>query len=119
MLDNDMLRACRLVVDTGVHSMHWSRRQMVDFMTSNYIIGGKVEIEAAVDRYISWPGQACAYKTGQLAILGLRHEAEQTLGTKFDIRAFHDELLRHGAVPLYVLQREIRDWIKLTARKRA
>jgi uncharacterized protein (DUF885 family) len=109
-LDDEMLRAVRLVVDTGAHYKHWTREQMVQFMrdhTSNAEAG----IQSETDRYIAWPGQALAYKVGQLTILRLREKAKQELGDKFDIRAFHDEVLGAGALPLDVLEKRIDDWI--------
>ena len=109
-LDDEMLRAVRLVVDTGAHYKHWTREQMVQFMrdhTSNAEAG----IQSETDRYIAWPGQALAYKVGQLTILRLREKAKQELGDKFDIRAFHDEVLGAGPLPLDVLEKRIDDWI--------
>ena len=109
-LDDEMLRAVRLVVDTGAHYKHWTREQMVQFMrdhTSNAEAG----IQSETDRYIAWPGQALAYKVGQLTILRLREKAKQALGDKFDIRGFHDEVLGAGALPLDVLEKRIDDWI--------
>jgi uncharacterized protein (DUF885 family) len=110
-LTDEMLRAIRLVVDTGVHSMRWSRQQMVDYFHA-HSGNDEVEIQAETDRYIAWPGQALAYKIGQLTILRLREKAKAELGAKFDIRAFHDEVLDSGALPLDVLERRVNDWIK-------
>ena len=101
-LEGDIWRAIRLVVDTGVHSQHWTREQMVDYFHDHSIID-EPSIQAEVDRYIAWPSQALAYKIGQLKILELRDRAQKELGAKFDIRAFHDQVLDSGALPLDVL----------------
>jgi uncharacterized protein (DUF885 family) len=109
-LTYDMWRAVRLVLDTGLHSMGWSRQQAIDYFAAN---SSKPlhDITVEVDRYISWPGQALAYKMGQLKIRELREHARQELGTAFDVRAFHDEVLGAGAVPLDILDARIRAWI--------
>jgi uncharacterized protein (DUF885 family) len=109
-LTYEMWRAIRLVVDTGLHALGWSRQQAIDFFKEN---AGKTEhdITVEVDRYIVWPGQALAYKLGELKIKELRAHAERELGAKFDIRLFHDEVLRNGAVPLDVLETHIREWV--------
>ncbi len=109
-LDNDEWRAIRLVVDTGVHSMHWTRQQMVDYFHEHSSLD-ETNIQSEVDRYIGWPGQALAYKVGQLKILELRDRARQSLGTKFDLSAFHDEVIDSGALPLDVLEKRVDDWI--------
>ena len=109
-LEADIWRAIRLVVDTGVHSQHWSRQQMVDYFHAHSNID-ETSIQAEVDRYIAWPSQALAYKVGQLKILELRDRAKQALGDKFDLRAFHDQLLDSGALPLDVLSERIDAWI--------
>ncbi len=109
-LEGDIWRAIRLVVDTGVHSQHWSRQQMVDYFHDHSAIG-ETSVQAEVDRYIAWPSQALAYKIGQLKILELRAKAQKALGPKFDIRAFHDEVLDSGALPLDVLEQRVDDWI--------
>lgn len=109
-LTYDAWRACRLVVDTGIHSMGWTRQQAIDYMAANTGLSLR-NIENEVDRYIAWPGQALAYKTGQLAIRRLRTEAERELGTRFDVRGFHDVVLGSGAVPLTVLEENVRRWI--------
>jgi uncharacterized protein (DUF885 family) len=109
-LENEMWRAIRLVIDTGVHEKHWSRDQMVAYF-HRYTAMDEPNIQSEVDRYIAWPGQALAYKLGQLEILKLREEARQKLGDKFDIRSFHDEVLGHGALPLDVLDSEVNAWI--------
>jgi len=108
-LDNDMWRSVRLVVDTGVHSQHWTRQQMVDYFHAHTAMDD-TNINSEVDRYIAWPGQALAYKSGQLKILELRDYAKQKLGARFDLRAFHDELLGVGALPLDVLDARMRAW---------
>ena len=109
-LTYEMWRAVRLVVDTGMHALGWSRAQAIEFFKDN---AGKSEhdIVVEVDRYIVWPGQALAYKLGELKIKELRVFATKALGVKFDVRAFHDEVLRHGAVPLSVLDGNIREWV--------
>lgn len=109
-LENEMWRAIRLVIDTGVHEKHWSRDQMVAYF-HRYTAMDEPNIQSEVDRYIAWPGQALAYKLGQLEILKLREEARQKLGDNFDIRAFHDEVLGNGALPLDVLDSEVNGWI--------
>jgi uncharacterized protein (DUF885 family) len=109
-LENEMWRAIRLVVDTGVHEMHWSRDQMVAYF-HRYTAMDEPNVQSEVDRYIAWPGQALAYKLGQLEILKLRQYAKDQLGTKFDIRAFHDELLGGGTLPLDVLDQRTREWV--------
>jgi len=109
-LSYEMWRAVRLVVDTGMHTMGWTRQQAIDFFRENT---GKTDqdITVEVDRYIVWPGQALAYKIGQMKIRELRAEAEKKLGTKFDVRRFHDAVLENGAVPLEVLEARTRHWI--------
>ena len=109
-LENEMWRALRLVIDTGVHEKHWSREQMVDFF-HRYTAMDEPNVQSEVDRYIAWPGQALAYKLGQLEILRLRQEARQTLGGKFDLRAFHDEVVGSGPLPLGVLHSQVESWI--------
>lgn len=110
-LSFEMWRACRLVVDTGIHYLGWSRQQAVDFMADNTALSLH-NIQAEVDRYIAWPGQALAYKTGELKIRELRKEAERALGDQFKIRDFHDIVLAEGAVPLTILDANVRRWIK-------
>jgi len=109
-LSYEMWRAVRLVVDTGMHSMGWTRDQAIQFFKDNT---GKTDqdITVEVDRYIVWPGQALAYKLGQLKIRQLRTEAEKKLGAKFDVRKFHDAVLENGAVPLNVLEAQMKRWI--------
>jgi uncharacterized protein (DUF885 family) len=113
-LSYEMWRAVRLVVDTGMHSMGWTRDQAIQFFKNNT---GKTDqdITVEVDRYIVWPGQALAYKLGQLKIRQLRAEAEQRLGAKFDVRKFHDAVLENGAVPLYVLEAHLKRWTETQA----
>jgi len=106
-LQSELFRAVRLVVDTGVHYKHWSREQMVQFFEEHY--GDAPQSE--VDRYIAWPGQALGYKLGQLEILDLRQRAQTELGSKFDIKAFHDEVLGAGALPLELLDARVTSWI--------
>lgn len=110
-LSDEMWRACRLVVDTGIHALDWSRERAVQYLLENSAVMPE-DIEREVDRYIGWPGQACAYKLGQLKILELRERAERELGDRFDIRAFHDEILLGGALPLPVLDARITRWIE-------
>jgi len=110
-LGNEMWRSVRLVVDTGVHAKHWSRQQMVDFFHQHTAMD-EPNIETEVDRYIAWPGQALAYKLGQMKIVELREHARQELGDRFDLRAFHDALLGDGPLPLDVLAANMNRWIE-------
>jgi uncharacterized protein (DUF885 family) len=109
-LSYEMWRACRLVVDTGLHSMGWTRQQAIDYMAQNSALT-MTNITNEVDRYIAWPGQALAYKTGQMKIRELRTEAERELGPKFDVRRFHDVVLGSGSIPLGVLEDNVHLWI--------
>ncbi len=109
-LSGELLRADRLVLDTGVHYKHWTREQMVAFFRE-HSSEDEPDIQAETDRYIAWPGQALAYKLGQLKILELRERAKKELGARFDIRAFHDEILDGGALPLDVLDARVGGWI--------
>lgn len=109
-LENEMWRDIRLVIDTGVHAKHWSRDQMVEYF-HKYTAMDEPNLQTEVDRYISWPGQALAYKLGQLEILKLREEARQKLGNKFDLRTFHDEVLDSGPLPLDILHSQVEAWI--------
>ena len=106
----EIWRASRLVVDTGIHYLRWDRQKAIDFMVEN-TVKQELEVAAEIDRYIVWPGQALAYKIGQLKISELRAKAKQTLGDKFDIRRFHDEVLRDGAMPLDRLESKIDAWL--------
>jgi uncharacterized protein (DUF885 family) len=110
-LSYEMWRAARLVVDTGIHAKGWSKQEAVDFMLINTALS-PANIDAEVNRYITTPGQAVAYKIGELKIRELRLLAEQALGTRFDLRAFHDAVLENGAVPLDVLEEHIEGWIE-------
>ncbi len=109
-LSYEMWRATRLVVDTGIHSKGWSKQQAVDYMLDNTALS-PANIDAEVNRYITWPGQALAYKVGELKIRELRARAEAELGADFDLRAFHDTVLENGAVPLDVLEAHVDRWI--------
>jgi uncharacterized protein (DUF885 family) len=110
MLSFDAWRAARLVVDTGVHELGWSRQQAIDYMLSHTALTS-VNIDNEVDRYIAWPGQALAYKTGQIEILALRELARSRLGSRFDLRAFHDAVLLGGGVSLPVLRQQVGAYI--------
>jgi uncharacterized protein (DUF885 family) len=109
-LEEEMLRAIRLVVDTGLHSRRWTRQQVVDFFHAHSATD-EVEVQNETDRYIVWPGQALAYKVGQLQILALRQRAARELGPAFDVRRFHDVVLGGGSLPLDVLEARVVDWI--------
>jgi uncharacterized protein (DUF885 family) len=109
-LEDDIWRAVRLVVDTGVHSKHWSREQMVDYFHQHSAIG-ETDVQAEVDRYIAWPSQALGYKVGQLKLLELRAKAQQALGDRFNLSAFHDQVIDSGALPLDTLEQRIDSWI--------
>lgn len=109
-LSMEAWRASRLVVDTGIHWMGWSRQQAIDYMTANTALSPH-NIVAEVDRYIGWPGQALAYKTGELAISRIRQQAEQALGDDFDVRSFHDRVLEAGSIPLPLLEQRINQWV--------
>ncbi len=109
-VEADMWRAIRLVVDTGVHSQHWTRQQVIDYFHENSAID-EPTVQSETDRYIAWPGQALGYKMGQLKILELRKRAQDALGPKFNLKAFHDEVLDSGALPMDVLDKRINAWI--------
>jgi uncharacterized protein (DUF885 family) len=113
-LSDEMLRAMRLVVDTGLHAKGWSREQAMQYMRDNSSMAPS-DIEAEVERYIVWPGQALGYKVGQLRISAMRERAEQLLGPRFDVREFHSQVLRDGALPLAVLEAKIDRWITARA----
>ncbi|MDQ6768404.1 MAG: DUF885 domain-containing protein, partial [Gemmatimonadota bacterium] len=109
-LNSELFRAVRLVVDTGIHDKNWTREKVIDFMHANDVNDALAQTET--DRYIAWPGQALAYKMGQLTIRKLRDEARAQLGPKFDIKKFHDVVLDGGAMPLDLLQERVERWIK-------
>lgn len=115
-LTYEMWRACRLVVDTGMHMKDWTRQQSIDYMKANTALS-EHNIETEIDRYISWPAQALSYKIGELTISRLRQEAERQLGDKFDIREFHYTVLKNGSVPLLVLEKQIQKYISNTKQK--
>ncbi len=110
-LTYEMWRACRLVVDTGLHAKGWTRQQAIDFLASNTALSLH-ECTTETDRYISWPGQALAYKTGELKLRELRKRAEDALGPRFDVREFHDRVLAGGTVTLPILENRIDAWIR-------
>ncbi len=109
-LQDDMLRAIRLVVDTGFHYKHWTRQQVVDYFHAHSAID-EISVQSETDRYMAWPAQALGYKIGQLEILKLRQYSKDQLGGKFDLRAFHDEVLSGGALPMDVLSTRIHEWV--------
>lgn len=110
-LDMEMLRAVRLVVDTGIHAKRWDRQRAIDFMLANTSMAAK-DVVVEIDRYIAAPGQACAYKIGELKLHELRRKSEAALGPRFDVRVFHHQVLSTGSLPLAVLDRKIADWVK-------
>jgi uncharacterized protein (DUF885 family) len=116
-LSYEMWRACRLVIDTGLHSQGWSRAQAINYLADNTSLSA-ANVRAEVDRYISWPGQALAYKLGELKIWALRWKTERALGENFDIRLFHDALLGNGALPLQMLESQIDRYIETTLGQR-
>jgi uncharacterized protein (DUF885 family) len=105
----ELWRACRLVVDTGIHSQKWSREEAIDYLIKN-TPNPQADAVKAIERYIAMPGQATAYMIGKLKIIELREWAKQTLGDQFDIKGFHDEVLKDGPVPLNLLEEKIKDW---------
>ncbi|HFB66253.1 MAG TPA: DUF885 domain-containing protein, partial [Aeromonadales bacterium] len=110
-LKAELFRAVRLVVDTGLHYKKWTREQAIDYMASK--TGSEMsDVVSEIERYMNWPAQALGYKLGMLKILSLREYAKKQLGDKFDIKAFHDEVLLGGAVPMKVLDKKIRHWVK-------
>ena len=113
--NDEMLRAMRLVVDSGLHAKGWTREQAIDYMLSHSAMG-KTDVVSEVERYIASPGQALAYKVGALTIQRLRAQAERTLGPRFDVRAFHREVLGTGSLPMAVLERKINDWVERVQR---
>jgi len=111
MLDAQAFRAARLVVDSGLHAFGWSRARAIEFMHERGSLP-QVDAEIEVDRYTIWPGQALAYKIGQREIERARREVSEFMGDRFDLRAFHDEVLAHGSLPLATLRREIPGWVE-------
>jgi uncharacterized protein (DUF885 family) len=111
-LQAEMFRAVRLVVDTGMHAKHWTREQSIDYMVAKTGMT-QAEVTREIERYVVWPGQATSYKVGQLAMLRMRDEAQQALGPRFDLRAFHEVILMNGSMPLAVLEEVVREWIKV------
>ena len=114
-LQAELFRAVRLVVDTGIHAQRWTREQAIAYMLEHTGMGEK-EVTSEIERYIVMPGQACAYKVGMLKIRELRKRAQTELGDKFDLREFHDVVLKNGALPLEILERQVNEYI---ARKKA
>jgi uncharacterized protein (DUF885 family) len=110
-LTYEMWRACRLVVDVGIHSKGWTREEAVAFLASNTALSLH-EVNTEIDRYIGWPAQALSYKMGELEIRELRTRAETALKSQFDVRQFHDVILTHGCVPLFVLEDLVKDYIR-------
>ena len=113
MMSMELWRACRLVVDTGLHAQGWSREKATSYLTANTASNESANLKA-IERYMVMPGQATAYKIGMLKILELREKARASLGDKFDIRAFHEVVLSNGAVPLNVLEDLVNDWVSAT-----
>jgi uncharacterized protein (DUF885 family) len=116
-LGEEMVRACRLVIDTGIHAFGWDRQRAIDYLVDNSAIT-EAFATAEVDRYVVWPGQALGYKIGELAIKALRAKATAALGDRFDVRRFHNALIDDGPLPLDVLERRIDAWIATERRKR-
>ena len=110
-LTYEMWRAVRLVTDTGMHALGWSREQAIDYFKANSS-KSEHDIVVEIDRYLVWPGQALAYKIGELKIKELRAYAARELGDRFDVRLFHDEVLRHGSIPLNILETNIKHWVE-------
>jgi uncharacterized protein (DUF885 family) len=109
-LSDEMLRAMRLVVDTGLHTKGWSREKAIQYMVDNSSMA-RSDVEAEVERYIATPAQALGYKIGQIRIREMRNKAEKTLGTKFDLKEFHSQVLSDGALPMDILDEKIDRWI--------
>jgi uncharacterized protein (DUF885 family) len=110
-LQAEMFRAVRLVVDTGMHARHWSREQSIEYMVAKTGMT-EAEVTREIERYVVWPGQATSYKVGQLAMLRMREEAQKALGSRFDLRGFHEVILMNGSMPLAVLEDVVREWVK-------
>jgi uncharacterized protein (DUF885 family) len=111
MLDTQAWRAARLVVDTGLHAFRWERQQSIDLLRSEVGLS-QLEAETETDRYIGWPGQALSYMTGQREIDALRRQLQARDGARFDLRAFHDQTLAHGSLPLATLRRQLPQWVE-------
>ena len=111
MLSADSMRACRLVVDTGIHALGWTREQAIEYMVDHSPMS-RVQVEGEIDRYIGNPGQALGYMMGRLEIERIRAEAEAALGDRFDIKAFHDVMLSTGSVPITTLKRVVAEWVQ-------
>jgi uncharacterized protein (DUF885 family) len=116
MLSADSMRACRLVVDTGLHALGWSREQAIEYMVDHSPMT-RLQVEGEVDRYIGNPGQALGYMIGRLEIEKIRAEAEATLADRFEIRAFHDVVLSTGSVPITTLKRVVKEWAQSELRR--
>src|SRR5215210_5781735 len=112
MLSSQAFRASRLVVDSGIHTMGWTRQQAIDYMLAHTAEAAD-DLAAEVDRYIVWPGQATAYMLGMLQIKQSRDEAQEAMGSRFDVKAFHDRVLEDGGVPVTFLAAKIRSWAKI------
>jgi uncharacterized protein (DUF885 family) len=110
MLGNEMHRAIRLVVDTGIHTKGWTREQAIKYSLENEA-ESEASIIAEIERYMAWPGQALSYKIGQLKILELRQKAQDKMGDQFDIKVFHQKVLESGSLPLALLEKKINNWI--------
>jgi uncharacterized protein (DUF885 family) len=110
-LDSELFRAVRLVVDTGIHCMKWTREQAIEYMEA-HTASAHESIVSEIERYIVMPGQACAYKIGEIKMVELREKARQALGTRFDLRQFHNAVLKNGSMPLSILERVIDDYIR-------
>ena len=117
-LQAEMFRAVRLVVDTGMHAKHWTREQSIEYMVAKTGMTA-AEVTREIERYVVWPGQATSYKVGQLAMLRMRDEAQQALGSRFDLSAFHEVILMNGSMPLAVLEEVVREWIATQREKPA
>ena len=116
-LTDEMYRACRLVVDTGIHYLGWTREKAIQYMKENCMMTIH-KIENEVDRYITWPGQACSYKVGQMKIKELRLTSEKELGAQFNIKDFHDVILSMSSVPLNILETQIKKWINVQKKEK-